>query len=50
MKCFFPPQKFCVVYLNLTGYQMKAYNIDFIYILMKITFTFLANKRDLLLK
>ncbi len=24
MKCFFSPQKFCVVYLNLTGYQMKA--------------------------
>ncbi len=21
---FFPPQKFCVVYLNFTGYQMKA--------------------------
>ncbi len=21
---FFPPQKCCVVYLNLTGYQMKA--------------------------
>ncbi len=20
----FPPQKFCVVYLNFTGYQMKA--------------------------
>ncbi len=24
MKCFFPPQKFCVVYLNFTGYQMKT--------------------------
>ncbi len=33
MKVFFP-QKFCVVYLNLTGYQMKAYNIDLINILM----------------
>ncbi len=28
------PQKFCVVYLNLTGYQIKAWNIDLIYILM----------------
>ncbi len=27
-------QKFCVVYLNLTGYQIKAWNIDLIYILM----------------
>ncbi len=24
MKCFFHPQKFCVVYINFTGYQMKA--------------------------
>ncbi len=31
---FFSPQKFCVVYLNFTGYQMKAYDIDFIYILI----------------
>ncbi len=30
----FFPQKFCVVYLNLTGYQIKAWNIDLIYILM----------------
>ncbi len=30
MNCFFP-QKFCV-YLNLTGYQIKAWNIDLIYI------------------
>ncbi len=28
------PQKFCVVYLNVTGYQIKAWNIDLIYILM----------------
>ncbi len=28
------PQKFCVVYLYLTGYQIKAWNIDLIYILM----------------
>ncbi len=27
-------QKFCVVYFNLTGYQMKAHNIDLIYIWM----------------
>ncbi len=27
-------QKFCVVYLHFNGYQMKAYNIDLIYILM----------------
>ncbi len=31
---FFPPHKFCVVYLNLSGYQMRAYNIDLIYILI----------------
>ncbi len=24
MECFFPPQKFCVVYIQFTGYQMKA--------------------------
>ncbi len=24
LNVFFPPQKFCVVYLNFTGYQMKA--------------------------
>ncbi len=23
MNCIFFPQKFCVVYLNLTGYQIK---------------------------
>ncbi len=30
----FFPQKFCVVDLNLTGYQIKTWNIDLIYILM----------------
>ncbi len=30
----FFPQKFCVVCLNFTGYQMKALNIDLIYILI----------------
>ncbi len=35
MKWFFPPpQKFCVVYIHFTGYQMKAYHIDLIYILI----------------
>ncbi len=34
MKCFFHPQKFCVVYINFTGYQMKAWDIDLIYILI----------------
>ncbi len=24
LNVFVPPQKFCVVYLNFTGYQMKA--------------------------
>ncbi len=24
VEMFFSPQKFCVVYLNFTGYQMKA--------------------------
>ncbi len=31
---FFPPQKFCVVYIHFTAYQMKAYHIDLIYILI----------------
>ncbi len=37
----FFPQKFCVVYLNVTGYQIKAWNIDLIYIWMtkNVTFT-----------
>ncbi len=30
----FFPQKFCVVYLNVTGYQIKAWNTDLIYIWM----------------
>ncbi len=30
----FSPQKFCVVYLNFTGYQMKAYNFYLIYTLI----------------
>ncbi len=30
----FFPQKFCVVYLNVSGYQIKAWNIDLIYIWM----------------
>ncbi len=38
MKCFSPPQKLCVVYLNCTGYQMKAENIDLINILINKTF------------
>ncbi len=46
MKCFFPPHKFCGVYIHFTGYQMKAYNFDLINILMKL----LENKGDLLLK
>ncbi len=41
MKCFFTPQKFCVAYLNLTGYQMKAYNIDFIYILINENYIYI---------
>ncbi len=31
---FFSPQRFCVVYLHFTGYQMKACNVDLIYILI----------------
>ncbi len=48
MKCFSPPQKLCVVYLNCTGYQMKAEKIDLINILINknFTFTFLTNKGD----
>ncbi len=46
----FPPQKLCVVYLNCTGYQMKAEHIDLINILINENLTFLANKGDLLLK
>ncbi len=44
MKCFSPPQKFCVVDLNLTGYQMKAYNIDFIYILINENYIYIFGK------
>ncbi len=36
----FPPQKLFVVYLNFTGYQMKALNIDLIYILINENQTF----------
>ncbi len=31
---FFTPQKFCVVYINVTGYEMKAKHIDLIHILV----------------
>ncbi len=32
IKCFFPPQKFCVVYIHFTDYQMT--HIDLINILI----------------
>ncbi len=34
IKCFSLPQKFCVVYIHLTGYQMKVEHIGLIYILI----------------
>ncbi len=41
-------QKFCVVYLNLTGYQIKAWNIDLIYFNeWKLNIYMLKNKGDL---
>ncbi len=37
-----------IVYLNFTGYQMKAYNIDLIFIL--INENFFANRRRFTIK
>ncbi len=41
----FFPQKFCVLFLNLTGYQIKAWNIDLIE--WKLNIYMLKNKGDL---